>query len=102
MDTSARRDRIEFTVVGLDGVQDSVCCGHAVPGTIGLEIVGLVSLRRMLFLEGAEGGNLGPASIGIDSDHAVVCSHQSMGAARARKQSVEGAVDERHISDATH
>ena len=88
-------------MVRLDRVKDSVRVNHPVPRTVGFKIVRSRIRRRMVLLEGAEIRDLGPASIWIHANNAVVGSRQPMRTARARDQRVEGAVDESHIADPT-
>jgi len=89
-------------MVRFDGVESSISRDHAVPRAVRFKVVGLMSLGRVVLLEGAKICDLCPTTVGIDADHSVVCSLQPMRTTRSCQERVKVTVDERHIRDATY
>ena len=85
IDRSCRRNRIQFAVIWLDRIENSIRRSHAVPGPVWLEVIRFVGFGGMILGELAEVRNLGPRSIGVDAEHTIVGALQSMGTARARR-----------------
>src|SRR5882724_8889047 len=93
-DTSAGSDRIQFTVIRFDSVQNPTPGDPTIPCAVWFKVVGLRVRHRVGLQEGAEIGDHGPATRGINSNHSVFRTGQAMRASSASQDRIQLAPDE--------
>src|SRR5271154_5161195 len=99
-----RIDAIDLLVIRLDSVKKIVNRDHAVPGAVGLEIVGRQSnvLGGMSLLERAEVRDLVPGPVVMYAEHRVNGTLQAVTATGAGQNGVELVPDEGYVGDPAH
>ena len=94
------RDRVDLSVIGLDGVKRAPRLDHAVPGAVRLEVVGLGMCDGVDLLERAQIGDHLPRPVLMDANDPVGEVRDAVRAARAAKHRVEGIADKGDVGDA--
>jgi len=101
-DGAVGRNRVEFPVIGLDGVETSASRDHAVPRAIRFEVPRIFMLCGIVHDKVAEVGDLFPSAIGVDAKDTVAGAEETVGAAGASFESVEVTAQEGDIGYTAH